>query len=634
MAYRSPKQATIEEMQKVKCQRMRNFMEQLTSEKIATELEKHQPEDVETKKREQIFDVPNNGQVPFFPVSYCNECINRICAYLENENMADNIMKDDDDKEVEEIRIENVKKLVVSFLNHQKLYFYDHVTVEAFNNEAMERGGSKYGIFLSRLAYGDLYEKLAGKANVCATFSTGMVMQYDKKNPNTHDQLLEENVDLNTCSCFKRSDRKNKRKNETETKSEEGEEEEEEEEEEDSGAEIKSMSSDEDEKENDETVIGAEIKSMSSDEDEKENDEIQLVDDREFRPRNFIPSTKDIDQWKNARTTSSCLALCRHTLSCPVNVINKKRIMNSLMLIRSHENEFDKNNIASTKPGKYFNVISHPDNAVVFSLGATIYETTVHPDSKSYIFQSDDDNDYDSKVLAKVYTTVNTVASPFFENTPMCHIEHQNNYGFFKTFRIFIPSNFSGYYNDPSVDWRSKLYSNLTSSIAQTEARRGNLKPPLRIRNSVVSGGTRGGNYLSFMSNNRYGSYQLENLTVTAYTSMRSLATLLENMKDNQTNFIVKFRNLLVELEAVNIEEDDVKTNNTTKEETLQYLKDAREAFTTEAKFTAQVIGKYEKCMTFLQRDLGVMNKYMSQNLFGFTKLATTLNDNLFGRYL
>lgn len=682
---------------------IKRFADQLTPRKLITELKKFVSEDMEELGiKEQISGVPNNGEVLFSPVSYCSDCVDRIAAYFYGENMAKNILKNDDDGVEEQVYIKDVKKLAVSFLNMLNIHFYDHITVEAFNNNAMKRGGSKYGVPLSAACLadatkngGNLYEKLAGKATVCAAFSTGVVMQCgmseltasSENSFKTHNQLLEENVDPNTiksgCSCLKSdkwlkkrvTDERNmerlmqKYNNKEEFwrdlmfldktymnwKLEEMEE----------------VDSDEEEK--------AEMYPEEEEEEVEEDSEVveferpeEDVNDYDFRPGNLVQTVEneedfDKERWSYTRTTSSCLALCRHAPSCVVNAINKARMLESLMLVRLSKDE--KEGIASTTPGEYFTVITQPENSLIFSLGATVYEALVRQsDSDNVLWTSSssissDANDESRKVIAKAYTTVHTVAAPFFMSEPVCHIDQQNKYGYYKTWRIGLPGNFSGYYNDTSIGWRSELYSRITFSAAETESR-GDKKIhdsllenekefvawPLRIRTRVEGGivyddsGDMSGNYLTSRYD-EFGNVPLfekkereEKMAVTAYANTRNFIAAIKHIKESIGELLTGiFKNQLVELKTLDIERtqaEEAAEGGLTAHET-QHLNDIRTNMTQNAKLTAHTIERYGKCLKSRERDLGTMNKYLSYNLKGYTAAAShKSDDNIYAYYL
>nr|BDT63402.1 MAG: wsv260-like protein [Sesarmops intermedium nimavirus] len=946
------------------------FANQLTFPNLATEVKRYVPQQL-------ISGVPNNGRVFSSPASYCSDCVDRIASYFENENLAKNILKNDDGQVC---NIKDFKKLATLFLGVQHLQFYDHVTVEAFNNNAMEKGGSMYGVPLSMACLsdaagsGNLYEKLAGKETVCAAFSTGVAMQcgtsklmaLSENNFKTHKQLLEENVDPNRirsgCSCLKSDEWLQKREEEVnrlmqknkkvcnqdnvdETKEEgeeeemmnhdkekvkkhsekeedtttnkkeeaeedskqsedvddsdfrpdvdetkeEGEEEEEEmnhekekvkkhsekeedtttnkkeeaekyfEEEEDSersedvddsdfcpdvdetkeeGEEmmmnhekekVKKHSEkeedtttnkkeeaekyfeeeedsersedvddsdfcpdvDETKEEGEEMMMNHEkekVKKHSEkeedtttnkkeeaekyfeeeedsersedvddsdfcpdvDETKEEGEEMMMnhekekvkkhsekeedtttnkkeeaekyfeedvddsdfrpdvdetkeegeeeeemmnhekekvkkhsekeedtttnkkeeaekyfeedVDDSDFRPGNFVQPVEkeedfDNERWSNMRTTSSCLALCRHAQSCVVNAINKARVLENLILVRLPKNK--KEGIAFTTPEEEeekeeeFTVIAHPERYLIFSLGATVYEALAYRcDDDDFWNDMEEDRLVSSKkIIAKVYTTVHTVAAPFLKSAPVCHIDQQNKYGYYKTFRIRFPGNFSGYYNDTSIGWRSELYSHITASAAQAECR-GDKKShssfseggwprrePFKIEGGIVydDSGDKSGNYLTSLYDGFFGisgvSEREEKMTaVIAYANIRNLTAALKNIKEYFGELLTgTFKQQLVELKKQEIKR--TRTEETTAHET-QRLNDNRTDMTKAIKITAQTIEMYEKCLKSLEIDLGTMNKYLSYNLKGYTAAAAAAYDNDNAYYL
>ena len=721
---------------------IQRFADQLTPKILAAEVKQYVSEDMEEIGiKEQISGVPNNGQVPFTPISYCKDCVDRIAAYFSDENVAKNILKNDDDEG--QVYIKDVKKLAILFLDVQKLHFYDHVTVEAFNSNAMKRGGPTYSIPLSMAcladAAGDLHEKLAGKETVCAAFSTGLAIQYgtseltasSENSFKTHKQLLEENVDLDTirsgCWCLKSDEwlmervaaerkmerllqKRNKKNNArglaweqvnkncnwgNDDVSETGNDEvKEEEEKEVKGEEIESeekrmeevdeadVSGNQEDEEKE--VKGEEIESEEkrkeevdeaekySEEEDEENSEGVIfeqpedVEDDDFRPRNIVQPVEkeedfDNERWSNIRTTSSCLALCRHAPSCVVNAINKARILESLMLVRLPREE--KEGIASITPGEYFAVVAHPNRSLIFSLGSTVYEAMArecddHWNNASSHKSDDDDLSFiqsPGNTTAKVYTTVHTVAAPVFRSAPVCHINQQNKYGYYKTFRICIPGNFSGYYNDTSIDWRSELYSCITFSAAEAECR-GDKKSyysllgedegiaawpdqkPIWVEGGIVldDSGDMSGNYLTFKG------VKEDKTAVVAYANMRNLTSVINNLKEIIGELLTgTFKKQLVELKMLDIEITQTEEaaaaegGELTVHET-QYLNDMHTNMIQNAKFTAQSIDRYGKCLKSLERDLGTMNKYLSYNLKGYTGAAAVAypKPDVFAYYL
>lgn len=647
---------------------IKSFADQLTPERLAREVRYYERmEGIENL----INGVPNNGEAPFSPISYCSDCVKRISTYFKDENLAKTILKNDDDGIEHQVYIKDIEKLATLFLNVQCLHFYDHVTVEAFNDYAMKRGGSKYGIPLSIACLADaanggsghLYEKLAGKETVCAAFSTGMVMQYcdltsEENSFKTHKQLLKENVDLDTirngCSCLKSdgwlkkrviAERKMEKIMETNNKNifwkklnmskknwnlEDC----------DSSFEESEEETDEEEKDDE-----FDEKEKNSNEEEKTEKHLFSEVEDDFRPGNLVqPVEKEEDfdnqRWSHMRTTSSCLALCRHAPSCVVNAINKVRVLESLMLVHCKNEE---EGVASTTPEEYFTVIAKPNGALIFSLGATVYEALARQSDNLWnvggtAWSSKDVGEKDDMAAAKVYTTVHTVAAPIFGSVPVCHIDQQNQYGYYKTFRICIPGNFSGYYNDTSIGWRSELYSRITCSAAETECR-GDKKshysileedeefvawprPKLiRIEGGIVydDSGDKSGNYLY----NEIGSDASDERTAAiAYANMRNLTAVLKNLKELVTELLTgPFKKYLVELKTLDIERaqaEEAARGDMTVHET-QHLNDIRTNIIQNIKSTAQTIEKYGNCLKYLERNLGTMNKYLSYNLKGYT---------------
>nr|AKS10619.1 wsv260-like protein [Metopaulias depressus WSSV-like virus] len=693
---------------------IKKYTDQLTLKKLVAEVKQYKTKGMEELGiKKLIGGVPNNGQVLYSPTSYCSDCVNMIAAYFKDENMARNILKNDDDDDGVEVQvyIKDVKKLATLFLDAQKLHFYDHVKVEAFNDNAMKRGGSTYGVPLSMACLadaaengggsGNLYEKLAGKETVCAAFSTGVAMQSETSELTafsgncfkTHKQLLEENVDLNTirngCLCLKSDEWLMKRatverrmerlieKKENEAENEkEGESEE---------KETNEVDSDEEEK-----------AEKNSKEEEKEDDEDSVVifeqpenvDDYDFRPGNLVQPVEkeedfDNERWSEMRTTSSCLALCRHSSSCVVNAINKARVLKSLMLDRVPKDE--KKGIASTTPGEYFTVIPHPKSYLIFSLGATVYEAlarqyddddllgnNVSTSWPSVINNKSDGNgekvglasiQSSKKIIAKVYITVHTVAAPFSRSAPVCYINQQNKYGNIKTFRIRIPGNFSGYYNDTSIGWRSELYSRIVVSAAEDECR-GDKKShypfleedqdsfdawprrkPIIVEGGIVydDSGDMSGNYLTFMDGIEKEE-KTEKTAVTAYANMRHLTTAIKSLNESIGELLTgPFKTQLVELKTLDIdrtqaEEAAAAAGGLSAHET-QILNDFRTELTQNAIIRAMSIEEYEKCLKSLERDVGTMNKYLSSNLKGYTAIAAAshkydVHENFYAYYL
>nr|BDV50160.1 MAG: wsv260-like protein [Chiromantes dehaani nimavirus] len=383
------------------------------------------------------------------------------------------------------------------------------------------------------------------------------------------------------------------------------------------------------------------------------------VDDSDFRPGNFVQPVEkeedfDNERWSNMRTTSACLALCRHAESCVVNAINKARVLENLILVRSKNK---KEGIASTTPEEEeeeeFTVFAHPEKYLIFSLGATVYEALA--------YRCDDDDFWNmmeegrlvssKKTIAKVYTTVHTVAAPLLKSAPVCHIDQQNKYGYYKTFRIRFPGNFSGYYNDTSIGWRSELYSHITASAAQAECR-GDKKShssfsegawprrePFRIEGGIVydDSGDKSGNYLTSLYDGFFGisgvSEREEKMTaVIAYTNIRHLTAVVKDIKEGVGELLTgAFKQQLVKLKTEEIKRNQ--TEETTAHET-QRLNDDFTNMAESIKTTAQTIEMYEKCLKSLELDLGTMNKYLSYNLKGYTAAAAAAYDNDNAYYL
>lgn len=428
--------------------------------------------------------------VSFSPVVFCSDCVDRITSYFKDEEM-----------EIEEIR-----KLVTLFLHTQRLYYFDHVTLEAFNDRAMKRGGSTYNMPLSMACLRDeveegsnIYEELAGKEVVCAAFSTGVILRTN--NSQTHKQLLEDNVDPNLirsgCSCLKSDEwLKNRATIVRKIKKTK-----------------KMMSWD--------SLFDNKIKRNWEDDDEQEyvvSEEKEVDDD--FRPGNLLAA---IRPGQDCTATSSCLALCRHDSSCLVNETNKARVLHSLMLLNS------KNGVT---------IVLRPNSCLIFSIGATVYEALAR--------QCGDNAN------AKVYTTVHTMVAPLSaaRTAPACNLE--NSYGFYKTFRI--PGNFSGRYSDTSIGWRSELYPRILSSAAITECRGGKkshdslLKAdgfvawprskPITVKGGIVydDSGDTSGNYLT----NGSERSPSERIVVTAQANVTNRTAALQNIKSETPADCVK----------------------------------------------------------------------------------------------
>lgn len=724
------------------------FAKSLTLRNLISEVERYAFEDLEELGiKEQISGVPNNGRVPFSPRSYCNDCVNRIATYFKDENVAKNILVNGVEHDNEEVYIKDVKKLASLFLGAQKLHFYDHVTMEAFNNNAMKRGGSTYGLPLSMACLadtvkngsGNLYEKLAGKETLCAAFSTGLTMRCEtsdltassENSFKTHKQLLEENVNLDKirrdCSCLKsdewlmkrdvvetkmkrlmqknnrtnekvmswekfmlnkskwansdnwgdddvsvnwgdydvsenwgdddvsekwgdddvsscvtdKEDKKNKPEEEkAEQHSEEGGEKEDEE---DSGVIFEQPENEDDGLDEDDSTYSEEEER----EDEEEDSDVEEVNDRDFRPGNLVQPVEkeedfDNEHWSDMRCTSSCLALCRHAPFCVVDTINKERILESLMLVPLSENE--KEAIASTTPGKYFAVIAHPKSSLIFSLGATVYEAL----ARQYDYDGRRNGPLLKNTIAKAYTTVHTVAAPFFRAAPVCYIDARNKYGYYKTFRICIPGNFSGCHNDMSIGWRSDLYSRLTFSAAEAECRGKKKshysfleKGPISIERGVVydDSGDMSGNYLLY----DYGMNNGKKTAAIAHAATRNMIAALQNLKESIGDLLTGlFKNQLVQLKTLDdidrpqAENAAAAKGGMTAHETQRW-NDIRTNMNQNAKFTAQTIERYQMCLKSMERDLGTMNKHLTYYLKDYemvTASSVDIANDIFSYYL
>ena len=673
-------------------ERIKGYADQLTPQNLIIEVNRYVRENLEEQEiNKQISGVPDNGQVfQTWPVSYCTDCVDTIASYFKDEDLAKCILKDDDDADegIEEpVLIKDVNKLATWFLTTQNYNFYDHVTVEAFNDKAMESGGTLHDIplnvacLLDAAVENGLYEQLAGKETLCAAFSTGVAMQCgisdstesSENNFKTHKQLLTENVDPNTissgCSCLK-STKWLKKRISDERKMKKlmprGE----------KGHYWRWMSSgkmttwtdddssscaDSDEQEDDSEKKDSNEETAKCSDEEDSDSEVEVVfeqrvkDYDEFRPGNLVQRVEkeedfDNTRWSDMRTTSTCLALCRHTHACVVNSVNKKRVLDSLLLARLTENNENRDTtIASTTPGEYFTMIIQPMSFLMFSLGATVYEAMARRVDDSY----DTWGPEMRKTIAKVYATVHTVAIPFFRSAPVCYIDQQNKYGYYKTFRIRVPGNFSGCYNDPSIGWRSELYSRIVNSAVRAECG-GHKTPrssfskspwqtqkPIKIEGGLVydHSGDMSGNYLTY---NIAGFGEEEQTAIAAYANMMNLTAVHKAMAERVFGDLltVKFKQLLVEAKTIDIErtqkEQEAEGEQRPTVHEIQNLITIHTNLIKKIKFMAETIRIYNRCLKYLEIDLGTMNKHLSCNLKGYAALAPKLyaNSNFYSYYV
>ena len=712
---------------------VKKFSEQLTPSLLASFVKQYVANDMKLLGiRQPLPGVPINGQVPVFPISFCDDCIETIASYFENENMAGKVVNREETSEGDgKVFIDDKKKLATLFLLSLRLHFYDHVTVQAFNSRAMEQGGPLYGAPLSLAcmadaadhnSYGshDLYEKLAGRESLCASFSTGVVMQHDKSNLTavsdngfkTHGQVVEENIDLNTirtgCSCMKsekwlvnRSSYERDvekllngkgvtRKEESaswsnwlwckgnEMEEKEGEEEEKEMEEKER--------QEDDESDPGPSFVGSvpecetdlEFASLKSKMGEI-TDVLAVREDSIFRPScsvKHVEKEEDFESefWSKMRSRSTCLAVCRHNTACVVNAMNKAKILASIALVNLPPGQQDREmGVASTTPGEFFTVAAYPGQSLIFSLGSTLYESLARRlDEEDGCYNESLDGcsvsssstaqgsvagedmvlSLAANHTAKVYTNVHTVAAPFYDSLPVSHINHQSKNGYYKTFRVCIPGNFSGMYNDESLLWRSHLYSSFTESAVKAECegdrkshgsflseRCGEIfipwpsQRPVKIESGVVydDSGDMSGNYLTHWD----GIGNEERAAVAAHAAYRGLCANRKTIQMRLGSLLTGcFKDLLVDLEQHSMEQQEAEGNGELTKHEQQKMRDISNKLHQNISEMAATIDRYERCQKQLERDIGVMNKYASLYLKGYNACLRSITDDVDALYM
>nr|BDT63053.1 MAG: wsv260-like protein [Trachysalambria curvirostris nimavirus] len=389
-------------------------------------------------------------------------------------------------------------------------------------------------------------------------------------------------------------------------------------------------------------------------------DRLVPPDDIDFRPKRSLPVVStaeefDNDEWADLRASSLCLSLCRHSAECSVNDTNRSKLINSVLLVRlppTEENE--KIGIASpsTAGEEVFGVAASPDNPIMFSLGSTTYESTnghiYHKcdpwgDDNQSIRSSDyGHHGYTKKKsgrriflqqpTAKVHTVVHTVAAPFFKSGPISNIDHSNDYGFYKTFRVVLPGDFTGQYNDKSLDWRSQLYTNMTMTLARRECawpgkEHGNVLPGkindswLDLRNrgvlniNVVSddSGDLSGNYLRAIREDRGKDDIAAHLAcinvLDAETNLNTLAGKLQDILDGPLKEVV------VELERNRQMSLSTETPATTHES--QQLATEERLLYGKLRLCSQNYNTWRRGLRTLQLDIAATKSQIEQNLKG-----------------
>nr|BDT63570.1 MAG: wsv260-like protein [Pasiphaea japonica whispovirus] len=741
-----------------------DFAKTLTPEVLAETVKMSTNENIENLGIKNVLSgVPNNGRASLSPTHYCNECVSRIESYIEKHDFSDAVIQhscdniEDEDKENKPLFINDKRRLANTFLDNLKLQFYDHITIQGFNENAMNRGGLMYGTPLSDASvidcvdeddeirekiYGgntetNMFDTLAGEEVVAAAQSTGICMSvvntnHAKMSENshmTHRQVLKENIEIDkirkACSCFKSNEWYTNRErkcieaqynlkqklliesdvyqlNDIEKKEDEAKKKNLEKPLHDNDTDNRgcSVSNDEEDDGNQEkfaeteevteqtpTVYkngdnddgGSSISDISDcdsttsaftytieNDNKATEDRTRWKNDWAFRPGSNIKEVETVDEfdndyWSKLRTASCCLSICRHDEKCIANELNKKNILSAIRFVALSPGEYNENEtIRSTcQPPNHYTVISNPDTTLMFSLGSSTYECLgstnlianyCHEDVSSsssmcsissLSSSSLPPNPYTSKVInAKVYTTIQTIAFPFCRaSMPISNIDYADKYGYYKTSRIQLPSDFTGHYNDCSNMWRATLYNNMTENLCASEFNKGskNASEMSAINYTTVlvkdDSGDLSGNYLKgykkknnkFHCNNHDNNYAAKNA-----------ALALQNIATNAKQLQVKTGELMMgplKTQLVEYKTNTEKIKLLMAESTTSHQEGRMKGICDESlekfKITANTISRCDMWLKQMVRDIRSTYKYMYLYIPNF-KNCISINEEEF----
>ena len=258
---------------------------------------------------------------------------------------------------------------------------------------------------------------------------------------------------------------------------------------------------------------------------------------------------------------------------------------------------------------------------------------------------------FDKNVTAKAYTTVQTIAAPFYKPGSLSNIHLTNENGQLRTFKIPLPGNFTGTFRDDSIQWRSTIYSALTRSAVIDECT-GNQKSkeptvskwgdsffisswPLPDVVKVTAGlvydnsGDMTGNYLSYKLRSTTSNDEV-NPAVTAYKALNNLCANRNVLQVTITELLMgPFRNTLLALNQVLADEklSSGSGASITSHET-QKMKSLQSDIYEKAEIIAHNVDRHFKSENQLERDIATMQKHMSLYLKDFPFFKESSDNN------
>nr|GBG35469.1 wsv260-like protein [Metapenaeus ensis nimavirus] len=352
---------------------------------------------------------------------------------------------------------------------------------------------------------------------------------------------------------------------------------------------------------------------------------LEIDDDSGFRPSKTLP--QEFERGFDMSTPGLCLSLCRHSPGCLVDQINRKNIIDSLLLI-----ELQENNSASgiTMQGKKELFVPMPDprKPIMISHGSTMYEAMNGGVSNDNSWQRGDHVILGDDLAllpgtAKAHTVVNTVSIPCFRNSPVTNIHVSNEYGSYRTHKILLPGYFSGRRDDNSLGWRSRVYTIMTKAAVSKELEIFKKNKSItssnwpdvdereisseRVNNIT---GDMSGNFLSCKTE-RFEERQ-KVIAMQDFVDLYNGLSYLDNKRKESTD---SFRESVINL----CRHDSLQGNSNTVHE-AQSLIDYRSILMNRSSFEARTLDTLVKSVSRLQADTRNTLKTLMENLSGFQR--------------